>query len=75
MGYTVPTTPPTDDANKKLYDCSVKARNDILCGLTKSVYIKVMHYKSVKEVWDKLKNIYEGEKRSRSQAPYLPRKI
>jgi hypothetical protein len=29
--------------------------------LTESVYTKVVHCESTKEIWDKLKNIYEGD--------------
>jgi hypothetical protein len=36
-------------------------KNALLNGLTKSVYTKVMHCESAKEIWDKLKNIYEGD--------------
>jgi len=32
-----------------------------LNGLCESVYSKVIHYKSAKEIWDKLQNIYEGD--------------
>jgi hypothetical protein len=30
-------------------------------GLGESIYTKVMHCKSAKEIWDKLQNIYEGD--------------
>ena len=30
-------------------------------GLVDSVYVKVMHCDSVKEIWDKIKNIYDGD--------------
>jgi hypothetical protein len=30
-------------------------------GLGESVYTKVMHCKSAKDIWDKLQNIYEGD--------------
>jgi hypothetical protein len=29
-------------------------------GLCDSVYTKVMHCSSAKEIWDKIQNIYEG---------------
>jgi hypothetical protein len=45
----------------KLSNNNSRDRNVILCGLTKSIYTKVMHYASTKEMWDKLKNIYEGD--------------
>jgi hypothetical protein len=32
-----------------------------LNGLCESVYTKVIHCKSAKEIWDKLQNIYEGD--------------
>jgi hypothetical protein len=45
----------------RLSNNNSRDRNVILCGLTKSIYTKVMHYASTKEMWDKLKNIYEGD--------------
>jgi hypothetical protein len=30
-------------------------------GLTKSIHVKVMHHEYTKEIWEKLKNIYEGD--------------
>jgi hypothetical protein len=38
-----------------------KATNEILNGLSESVYTKVMNFISTKEIWDKLQNIYEGD--------------
>ena len=35
--------------------------NAILGGLVESVFVKVMHYEIAKEIWDKLKNFYEGD--------------
>ena len=35
--------------------------NAILSGLAKIVFVKVMHCETVKEIWDKLNNIYEGD--------------
>jgi hypothetical protein len=32
-----------------------------LNGLCESIYTKVIHCKSAKEIWDKLQNIYEGD--------------
>ena len=34
---------------------------DIHSGLIGSKFVKVMHYTSAKETWDKLKNVYEGD--------------
>jgi hypothetical protein len=33
----------------------------ILGGLAGSEFVKVMHCTSAKEIWDKLKNVYEGD--------------
>jgi hypothetical protein len=35
--------------------------NAILEGLSKSKFTKVMHCKLAKEMWEKLKNTYEGD--------------
>jgi hypothetical protein len=60
-GYIVPSTPPTDNATKKLCNDNSRVVNVILGGLTNHVCVKVMHCKSSKEIWDKLKVIYEGD--------------
>lgn len=49
----------------KIYDSNVKAKNAILNGLIEAMYVKLMHCTSEKYILDKLKNIYEGEKRLR----------
>ena len=59
--YNVPTTPPIDNAGKKLYEDNSNAMNTILSDLDETVFVKVMHCETVKEIWDKLKNIYEGD--------------
>lgn len=33
--------------------------------MTNSVLTKVMHYKSAKEIWEKLQNIYEGDEKGK----------
>ena len=48
-------------ADEKAYTNNAKALNAILNGLANSVFVKVMHYKTSKEVWDKLQSIYEGD--------------
>ena len=60
-GYNVPSTPPIDNVGRKLYNGNSKAMNAILSGMVESVFVKVMHCESTKEIWDKLKNIYEGD--------------
>ena len=59
--YDARVNPPTDAQGKKVYEGNSKAMNAILSGLTKTVFVKVMHCDTTKEVWDKLNNIYEGD--------------
>ena len=59
--YNVPATPPIDKTSKKLYEDNSKSMSAILSGLAETVFVKVMHCETVKEIWDKLKNIYEGD--------------
>ena len=59
--YKTPTTIPTDVARKKLYESNSKAMYAILGGLAGSEFVKLMHCDSAKELWDKLKKVYEGD--------------
>jgi hypothetical protein len=45
----------------KLGENNSKAINELLNGLSDTVFTKVAHCKSAKEIWDKLQNIYEGD--------------
>lgn len=49
-----------DDAGRKYYDNNAKSRKVILSSLTNSIYVKVMHCKSIKELWDKLQT-FKGQ--------------
>jgi hypothetical protein len=60
-GYKEPTVPPTNERAIKLRKNNSKATNALLNGLCESIYTKVIHCKSAKEIWDKLQNIYEGD--------------
>jgi hypothetical protein len=60
-GYTTPTVPPTNDKSVKLSQNNSKAKNALLNGLSETIFTKVAHCKSSKEIWDKLQNIYEGD--------------
>jgi hypothetical protein len=60
-GYKEPTVPPTNDNGRKLSLNNSKSTNALLNGLCDSVYVKVMHCSSAKEIWEKLQNIYEGD--------------
>jgi hypothetical protein len=60
-GYTTPAVPPTNDKAMKLGQNNSKAKNALLNGLSETLFTKVSHCKSAKEIWDKLQNIYEGD--------------
>jgi hypothetical protein len=60
-GYKSPSTPPTDKDGKKLEEDNSKTTNAILNGLQRSLYVKVMHCDSPKDIWDKLQNLYKGD--------------
>jgi hypothetical protein len=60
-GYTAPAVPPTNDKAVKLGENNSKAKNALLNGLSDTVFTKVSHCKSAKDIWDKLRNIYEGD--------------
>jgi hypothetical protein len=44
-----------------------KATNALLNGLGESVYTKVVHCKSAKEIWEKLQNIYEIDSKVKAE--------
>jgi hypothetical protein len=58
---TTPAVPPTNDKAMKLSENNSKAKNALLNGLSDTIFTKVSHCKSAKEIWDKLRNIYEGD--------------
>jgi hypothetical protein len=60
-GYTAPSTPATDIAAMNLYNDNSRVFNAILGGLENRIFVKVMQCKLTKEIWDKLKIIYEGD--------------
>jgi hypothetical protein len=60
-GYTVPAVPPTNDKEVKLGENNFKSINALLNGLSDTVFTKVAHCKYAKEIWDKIRNIYEGD--------------
>jgi hypothetical protein len=74
-GYKEPVVPPTNENGRKLSLNNSKAKNAILNGLVDSVYVKVMHCSSTKEIWDKLQNVYEGDKIQGNKASNLQRSI
>ncbi|XP_059076871.1 uncharacterized protein LOC131876101 [Cryptomeria japonica] len=64
-GYTPPSTPPTDAVGKRKSENNAKVEHALLCSLADSEFTKVMHCKSAKEIWNKLKSIYEGDEKVR----------
>jgi hypothetical protein len=60
-GYVIPNNAPTDPNEKKLMSCNSKSRHVILGALAPTISRKVMGCNNPKEVWDKLKSIYEGD--------------
>ena len=60
--YDIPAGPSTTSATeRKHFEDNSKAMNALLRGLTEIVFVKVMHYETAKEIWYKLRNIYEGD--------------
>jgi hypothetical protein len=53
-GYTALAVPPTNDKAVKLGENNFKAINSLLNGLSDTIFTKVAHCKSAKEIWDKL---------------------
>eukprot|EP00253_Pinus_taeda_P008555 PITA_08555 len=60
-GYTFPSATPTDAAEKKKYETNAKVVNTLLECLSQTEFMKVMRYKSAKEIWDKIVLSYEGD--------------
>jgi hypothetical protein len=60
-GYVIPNNAPTDPNEKKLMSCNSKSRHVILEALAPTNANKVMGCDTTKEVWDKIKNINEGD--------------
>eukprot|EP00253_Pinus_taeda_P030268 PITA_30268 len=60
-GYTFPSATPTDPVEKMKYETNAKGVNTLLGCLSQSEFVKVMQYKSAKEIWDKIVLSYEGD--------------
>ena len=61
-GYTVlDTTLVVRTIERQIFENNANALYIIHAGLIGSIFVKVMHYTSTKETWDKLKNVYEGD--------------
>jgi hypothetical protein len=60
-GYVIPNNAPTDPNEKNLMSCNSKYIHGIIVALAPTISSKVMGCNTAKEVWDKLKSIYEGD--------------
>ena len=61
-GYVKPIVLASRD-DKLEFSFNAKAMNAILSGLAEAKFVKVMHIDSMKEIWDKLVNNYEGNEK------------
>ena len=59
--YDVPDLLPIDLHGRRFYEQNAKAMDALLVGLIESEFIKVMHCKFAKQIYDKLQNVYEGD--------------
>ena len=61
-GYTIlDTNPVVGTIERRLMKCNAKTMYVIQGSLIGSKFVKVMHCTSTKEIWDKLKNVCEGD--------------
>jgi hypothetical protein len=60
-GYKEPATSSIDRDGKKIKENYLRARNTIKNGVTQVTHTNIMHCDFAKEMWDKLKTIYEGD--------------
>ena len=60
-GYTYPSAIPTNTAERKKYELNAIAVTVLLGSLSQSEFVKVMQFKSAKEIWDKIILSYEGD--------------
>jgi len=59
-GYTYPSPIPTDTIERKQYELNTKVVTVLLGSLSQLEFVKVMQFKSAKEIWDKFILSYEG---------------
>ena len=62
-GHKEPNDPLIEKCGNKVEENNSRATSALLNGLTKSIYTKVMYCDSAKDIWVKLKNIYEGDEK------------
>ena len=69
IGYISPKNTPTNETKKNPSKNNEKSTNVILCGLSESEFVKVMHCVLTKQIWEKLQNIYEGHEKVDKTTP------
>ena len=62
LGYAPKESDSEKDA-KLDFVTNAKAMNALLSGMCEVEFIKAMHNKTAKEIWDTLESIHEGEKK------------
>ena len=62
LGYA-PKDSDREKQAKQDFIANSKAMNALLSGLCEAKFIKVMHNKTSKEIWDTLESIHEGDKK------------
>jgi hypothetical protein len=61
MGIQHQPLPQLTEMERNSSENNSKAKGTILSSLVDSIFVKVMHCDSAKDIWDKLQNIYEGD--------------
>lgn len=61
VGYEEPKEMTSDKDSKLEFTANAKAMNALLSRLSKPKFMNVMHCKTTKVIWDKLRNIHEGD--------------
>ena len=61
--YEEPKETTIDKYAKMNFIANAKAMNALLSGLCESEFIKIMHCEIAKDIWVKLENIHEGDKK------------
>jgi len=60
-GYTYPSAIPIDTTERKKYELNAKVVTVLLGSLSQLEFVKVMQFKSAKEIWDKIILSYKGD--------------
>jgi hypothetical protein len=61
MGIQHQPLPQPTEMERNSSENNSKDKGTILRSLVDSIFVKVMHCDSAKDLWDKIQNIYEGD--------------